>query len=116
MASSTSSSVTKTVVILDTPIDWHKWLFFVEKKAHEANITKYINISTETGPTALKEPTRPLYQDVKEGAIKLTKLGPVELSMYNILRDKYKTDLSSYEKKRKALIELIDLILFTISR
>jgi Reverse transcriptase (RNA-dependent DNA polymerase) len=116
MASSTSSSVTKTVVILDTPTDWHEWLFFVEKKAHEANIAEHINISTETGPTALKEPTRPSYQDVKEGATKLTELGPVELSMYNILRDEYKTDLSSYEKKRKALIELVDLILSTISR
>jgi hypothetical protein len=66
MASSVPSSLTKTVVILDKPSDWHEWILIINKKAQDAKIEKLVDINALKTLKALEEPEEPLVSAVNE--------------------------------------------------
>jgi hypothetical protein len=68
MASSVPSSSTKTVVILDKPSDWHKWISIINKKARDAKIEKLVNVNALKALKALEEPKEPLVSAVNKNA------------------------------------------------
>jgi hypothetical protein len=69
MASLSSPSSTKTVVILDKPSDWHEWISIINKKARDAKIEKLVNINTLEALKALEELEEPLVSAVNKDAI-----------------------------------------------
>jgi hypothetical protein len=74
MASSGSSSSTKTVVILDKPSDWHEWISIINKKAQDAKIEKLVNVNALEAPKTLKEPEEPLVSAINKDAMTIYNL------------------------------------------
>jgi hypothetical protein len=68
MASSVPSSLTKTVVILDKPSDWHEWILIINKKARDTKIEKLVDVNALKALKALEELEEPLVFAVNKDA------------------------------------------------
>jgi hypothetical protein len=83
MASSVPFSLTKTVVILDKPSDWHEWILIINKKARDAKIEKLVDIDALKVLKALEEPEEPLVSAVNEDAMTIYDLkAPSKQKLY----------------------------------
>jgi hypothetical protein len=115
-SASTTSIMTKAVVILDKPSDWDEWFFLVRSKTQDGDVEKFIDLNSAIEPPQLREPAKPMPNDIKPTATSLTDLTSDQRDLFRLLRDGYKSDLSRYERKRADLVEIKNYVLSTISR
>jgi hypothetical protein len=66
-------------------------------------------------PQQLQEPVEPEYENVRTGAVSFVALDDKERDHYKILIQEYRTRLNKFEKREKALAEIVEHIHKTLA-
>ncbi len=103
--------------MLNRPSDWHSWIAIINWKASDAEIEKFVDLSSAEAPAPLEEPMKPLMSAINKDAKTIDDLKtPCEQTLHQMVDDDYKWELATYKKKVAAIAALRSYILSTVSR
>jgi len=111
----TTTSESKVNLILNQPSDWTQWFFIIKDTAITNEVWQYIDPSTKDERPKLAQPSRPILRDILPTATSIAKLDPSQLTAYNQLYAKYKDDLHTYKKQKRAINNISNYIVRTTS-
>ena len=112
------TSTIKTVnCVLNGPGDWDEWLDTIQTAAKVANIWRYINPETQGNarPT-LVEPVYPVPSEIKENAVQLQDLEPIEREELQARRRLWYQTHAKWERQQEALSQMESRIRESIAK
>jgi hypothetical protein len=116
-----ASTKLKAPIFLDSPLRYPNWIYIIEQKTNDLGIWPMIDPNwtpSETTPTQPQheEPEPPHPSEVSRNASTLADISSVqERWVWENLNVIYARTLKAYEKKDKAMMEIKEYILSTIS-
>ena len=102
-------------VILRGPGDWDMWISIIRKFAKTRNVWEYIDPDATDKPT-LATPTQPTAGRVRPGATEIEQLEKDEISKFQILENRYNSELRTHRDKTRALVEIQEHIVKTAGK
>ncbi|KAF7718329.1 Uncharacterized protein PECH_001079 [Penicillium ucsense] len=101
---------------LQSSDDWRRWLSHIKSTARSSGIWEYCDPTTERPDLpCLEEPKEPTIRSVKSLAESLADLDLSDFTSLHSLAAKYKAELATYREKRRALDDLSNTIMKSIS-
>ena len=111
----TTTNESKVNLILNQPSNWTQWFFIILDTAKTNEVWEYIDPFKKDKRLKLAQPSRPIPRDILPTATSIAKLDPSQLTVYNQLYAKYKDDLRTYKKQKRAINNISNYIVRTTS-
>ena len=87
-------SPAKLPLILSSTTQWDKWFFYIKDEARSLRVWQYLDQSKPE--LLLTRPNRPVYSDIKEGAVRFGDLSAIEQQEYQFIQGNYVADEKEY--------------------
>jgi hypothetical protein len=117
---STSTATVKVLIILESPKDWDEWFEVVRNSAQARRILHLIDPELAVQPAQPVRPNEPQYIDVNStfdlDNQTYANLTDSQKDHYKVLMSEYRIRSDQFEKKQRALIEIVELIQNTTAR